>query len=477
MEPAPELVSDEPFGRDQSLQRRLFLILVAEHAYAHSRLPQIWRHADPGDADEADTRVLQVAPDDRHDLLTHLLADLVGAVAGHRDLRNEHQCSLNFFPLEPISLHRVARGERLESLDPDAALLPRGHLPHIFLEMLQRADPAFVDKLPCTEQFDPATAGDLAFEHAAAGDDSEAGDLDRGDDLDAALADLPVSGLAQALRRPLHILCQLVDDVVVADLDLCLLRRRLRCRGGLEVEAHDDRVRDAGEQQVRVADLPDALADDLDRHHRILDFLQRRKQRLERALGVSLDDEAELLDLAFFGAAGQLFERDARRDVARGLLRATLQELGQCDLARCLLGADHLEDVAGLRHLAHAGHDHRRGGWGFVDAAPAVVGQSAHAAVDVAADEVVADLESARLHQHCGDRAPTSLEVGVDDRADRVAVRVRLQLEDVRGKDDGGQQVLDALAGARADVHAFELATVVACDDSLLGELLVDAID
>src|SRR5690348_11639979 len=99
--------------------------------------------------------------------------------------------------------------------------------------MLQRADPALMAELPRADQFDPAAAGDLAFEHATAGHDAEARDLDRGDDLDAALADLPVRRLAQALGGSLDVLRQLVDDVVIADLDLGLLRRRLRCRRGL----------------------------------------------------------------------------------------------------------------------------------------------------------------------------------------------------------------------------------------------------
>ena len=59
----------------------------------------------------------------------------------------------------------------------------------------------------------------------------------------------------------------------------------------------------------------------------------------------------------------------------------------------------------------------------------------------------------------------------------RCAVGISLQLEDVRGEDDGGQQVFDALVGARADVHALVLAAVVARHDPLLGELLMHAID
>src|SRR5207302_1264627 len=73
--------------------------------------------------------------------------------------------------------------------------------------------------------------------------------------------------------------------------------------------------------------------------------------------------------------------------------------------------------------------------------------------------------------------AATALEVGVDDRPDRVAVGVRLQLEDIGRKHDRRQQVVDAQAGPRAEVNALVLTAVVPCDDALLGQLLMDAVD
>ena len=135
-----------------------------------------------------------------------------------------------------------------------------------------------------------------------------------------------------------------------------------------------------------------------------------------------------------------------------GLLSALLGELGERDLARRLLRTDDLEDVAGLRDLAHARDDHRA--WRAARRStlrPRSSASARDAAVDVAADEVVADLQRARLDQHRRDRAAAALEVGVDDRADRVAVGVGLQLEDVDGEHDRRQQVVDALAGARAE--------------------------
>src|SRR5436305_7802859 len=252
---------------------------------------------------------------------------------------------LNFFPLESIRLHGVPGLEFLPTFEPDTALLPGRHLAHVLFEVLEGADSTLEDLLSGPEKLDPASTADLALHHAASGDDTEARDLDRGDDLDPTLPDLTIRGLAQALGRALDVLRQLVDDVVVADLDLGALGSGRVRRRGLEVEADDDGAGDARQQQVRVAYRAHTLADHLDGDHGVLDFLECGQQRFERALGVRLDDQAELFDLAFLGSASQVFERDARRDVARRFLRTLLDQLGEGDLARRLFRADHLEDV------------------------------------------------------------------------------------------------------------------------------------
>src|SRR5579872_7132369 len=118
---------------------------------------------------------------------------------------------LNFFPLESIRLHGVARRECLVAFEPDAALLSRRHLAHVLLEMLERGYAPLEDLLLASEKLDPASTADLALQHPAAGDDSKSRDLDRGDDLDLALADLPERRLAQPLGRALDVLGQLVD--------------------------------------------------------------------------------------------------------------------------------------------------------------------------------------------------------------------------------------------------------------------------
>src|SRR5260370_34276599 len=101
--------------------------------------------------------------------------------------------------------------------------------------MFQRADPAFVKQLFPPERLAPTAAADLAFQDAAAGDDAEPRDLDGDEHLDLALADLSIRRLAQALGGALDVLGELVDDVVVANLDLRPLRRRCCGRRPLEV--------------------------------------------------------------------------------------------------------------------------------------------------------------------------------------------------------------------------------------------------
>src|SRR6266568_9587868 len=122
---------------------------------------------------------------------------------------------LNFFPLEAIRLHGVLGLERIEALEADAALLSGRHLPDVLFEVLQRADPALKHQLPPPIQLHPASTADLALQDPAPRDDAQLRDLDGGDDLHLTFSDLPVGGLAQSLGRPLDVLRQLVDDVVV----------------------------------------------------------------------------------------------------------------------------------------------------------------------------------------------------------------------------------------------------------------------
>ena len=115
----------------------------------------------------------------------------------------------------------------VEAREADAALVAGGDLAHVVAEAAQRVDAVRGDELA------------VAVDPCAAADDAAIGDVAAGDDLDlahaedlahfgATLDDLHDLRLEHALEGSLHLLGELVDDVVDADLDALGLRRPAR---------------------------------------------------------------------------------------------------------------------------------------------------------------------------------------------------------------------------------------------------------
>ena len=75
-----------------------------------------------------------------------------------------------------------------------------------------------------------------------------------------------------------------------------------------------------------------------------------------------------------------------------------------------------------------------------------------------------------------GDRAAALVHLGLDDRADGGALRVRLELLQVGDEQDHLEQLVDADAGLRGHRDHRRVAAVVLDDDARLGELGLDAV-
>jgi hypothetical protein len=84
-------------------------------------------------------------------------------------------------------------------------------------------------------------AHDAVLEHASGG--LAASHLEDGADLGVAVHDVHEDRLHQALHGLLHVLNQLVDDLVVADVHRRDVRLFPSAGVRLHVEAHDDRLR------------------------------------------------------------------------------------------------------------------------------------------------------------------------------------------------------------------------------------------
>ena len=130
-------------------------------------------------------------------------------------------------------------------------------------------------------QAHPAPRSHHALGDAAAGDLADLGDVEDLEDLGIADEGLAQVGRQQARHGRLHVIHEIVDDVVVADLDAVALGRVARLRVGADVEADDDGARGLASCDVGLGDAADAVMDHA-RHDLVGDELLERLRRSPR---------------------------------------------------------------------------------------------------------------------------------------------------------------------------------------------------
>ena len=142
-----------------------------------------------------------------------------------------------------VALDHVADAHVLIGLERHAAFLAGEDFARVILEALELRELAFVDHHIVTDESDVG-----ATLHLAVGDPATGHLADLGDAEDLQNLCIAQHGLAQHRREHaghglFHIIDQVVDDVVVADLDARLLGRPARFLVGAHVEPDDRRMR------------------------------------------------------------------------------------------------------------------------------------------------------------------------------------------------------------------------------------------
>src|SRR5690606_32509406 len=373
-----------------------------------------------------------------------------------------------------VALDLIADLDVVVVAHADAALGSGAHLRHVVLEPPQRLELALVDHDVVAQHADRILTPHVAVDHHAAGDVAElrrAEDLAHFREAHDLLADL---GREHAGERRLDVIDGLVDHAVVADVDAGLLDRVARACIRADVEADDDRVRRRGKLHVGLGDTADVRADYRDLHVVRRQLLQRIAQRLRAAVHVGLDQHGQ-------GRGARLAH--LREDVVelRGLLLreldvalAALPELR--DLARLALVGHDEDVVAGGRRPGKTQHDDRHRRTRAFDRLSLLVEHRADAAVFLAGEQHVADLEPPLADEHGRDGAAAPLETALDhDAGGRARVR-RRQLEQLGLQQQRVEQLVDALAGMRRYVDEQRVAAPILWNDVLLRELVADAV-
>src|SRR5262249_33162137 len=154
-------------------------------------------------------------------------------------------------------------------------------------------------------------ANDPAGDHAAR-DRAEPRRTEQRANLRLAEGLLGLDRLQHADERLLDVLRELVDDAVGADLDAFALGERARLGARAHVEADDQRAGRAREVDVVFGDAAHGLVHDVHAYLGVLDLLQLRHGRFDRAYDVALEDQVQILD----GALSELLEQRLERDRA-----------------------------------------------------------------------------------------------------------------------------------------------------------------
>src|SRR6516165_6972053 len=170
------------------------------------------------------------------------------------------QTALNL--LHPVALDDVADFHVLIVLEGHPTLLAGDDLLDVILEAPQLRELAFVDDHVVTDEAHIRPTLDASVSDATARNVPDLGDLEDFQHEGIAERRLPQRRGQQARHCFLHVIHEIVDDVVIADLDAGTLRGFAGLLVGTYIEAYDRGVGSLGEPSIRFGDAADAGHDD-----------------------------------------------------------------------------------------------------------------------------------------------------------------------------------------------------------------------
>ena len=183
----------------------------------------------------------------------------------------------------------------------------------------------------------------------------------------------------------------------------------------------------------------------------------------------------QFLDVAGLELLVQLVERDARRRCARHRRVALLALAVFHDVAR--LGfVGHLEMIARFRHALQSKYFDGRRRRRVLDGAAAIVKHRANFAEHRAADEEVAGVQRAVLHEDGGHRAAALVHARFQHRAGCRRIGIGLQFAQIRDQQNHFQQLVDVLLLLRGNFHEFRVAAPFRGHQADVGQLALHAL-
>src|SRR6056297_3179089 len=235
---------------------------------------------------------------------------LADAVAGKRQPPHPFlivQRALDFLDLE--ALDNIALAHIIVVGKGHSALLTGRYLLDLVLEALERRQRAFVNDNVVADQAYFGTTLDAAISDETTCDLADLRDVKDFPDFSVAEEDFPKGWIKHAGHGLLHIINEIVNDIVVTDLDTITVRCGLRLHVGTYVEADHNRIRGGSKRNIRFRDATNGRM-----HESRLNLVGRQLAKragdgFDRTLHIAFNDERKLLVAVLTKLRHHLFER------------------------------------------------------------------------------------------------------------------------------------------------------------------------
>ena len=173
----------------------------------------------------------------------------------------------------------------------------------------------------------------------------------------------------------------------------------------------------------------------------VFDFLQGCLQCFDGTLNVSLNNDVQLFDFAFFNALEQVIQRNL--GVQLDFLFLLLGDTFFGNAAGSLfIGA--VQNIAGSRYIVQAQYLYRGRRQSLLNFFATVIDHCTNLTIGGAGNNGITDMQSTALYQYGSNRAAAFIQLCLDDGAVSRQIRVSLQLLHFSNQQNHFQQVADA---------------------------------
>src|SRR5690625_4409235 len=375
-----------------------------------------------------------------------------------------------FLDVEDLDL--VADTNVIVVFHADTTLGAAAYFVDVVLEAAQRFQLTFEDHHVVAQYPNGLVAIDGALEHDTAGHRTELrrtehiAHFGNADDLFATLR------CQHARQRLLHVIQQLVNDAVVADVDAFLLRLPARRGVGANVEADHGSARGNGQVDIRLRNATDPGRHDVDRHFLGRHVVEAGQDRFQRATHVGLDDQRQDLGFVLAHVGKHVFQLGSlltRETFLTGLVGTSLG-----DFAGLALVGEHDELVTGVGRAVETQDFHRNGRTGLFGRTPCLVAHCADLAGGFTSQQEVAMAQGACLHQCRRHHTAPFLKARFDDHTGSGSLARSGQLEHLGLQQYRIEQFVDTFAGVGRYFHELNVTAPVLGNHVLGGELVGD---